>query len=341
MNLKVGDILIAKRECRMISSDEKALVIGKEYEIINIDQENEAIFIKSEISSNHRFPTKQDQKENNVDYYFHIKGKEKSLSDQEIKDYLKELITTNVDICNAVNKLSRKVKKLSKPSNYDLNNIFGDPVAELDKVFDCCKIQAGDKVVNEPKKPHFETLEIGQKIEFTLKNGKSYNCKVLSQEGKVFLFNLGEGSNDTPFRDLNQIEFKNNLNRKRGELRRISIYDTSWPEAPTLKDLINDLNTLIDLPDLTAKETPLTDLNNEVQLEKQAKELVKGIEQFTNGWYEVDSSKSIDKKAWTYNLRTKQIQATKASIEAITFILENDFSRSELEGIKGVLNGMA
>ena len=257
MNLKVGDILIAKQDCKMIPSNEIALIIGKEYEIINIDQENEAIFIKSEIGDLHRFSAKQDQKVNNVDYYFDIKGKEKSLTDQEIKDYLKELIINQNDICKAVNKLSRKVKKLSKP-NCDLNNIFGDPVGELDKIM--------------PNKP--------------------------------------------------------------------SLYDLMYIK-PYLEKYIKMYSSLNQAGDKVVNETPLTDLNNEVQLEKQAKELVKQIEQFTNGWNIVPSIYSEYNKVWKFVSKMKQIQATKASIEAINFILDNDFSRSELEGIKGVLNGMA
>jgi hypothetical protein len=152
------------------------------------------------------------------------------MTDQEIKDYLKELIINQNDICKAVNKLSRKVKKLSKHSNYDLNNIFGDPFGELDKVFDCCKIQAGDKVVNE---------------------------------------------------------------------------------------------------------IPLTDLNNEVQAAINAKGLVNKLEEFTNGW-----SMSYY-GSYNFNSGFKKIQATKAAIEAIQFILDNDLTRSEMEAIKKQLNDMA
>ena len=55
MNLKIGDILIAKRDCIMIHTKANALIIGKEYPITSID--NGAIFIESEISKNHRFTT--------------------------------------------------------------------------------------------------------------------------------------------------------------------------------------------------------------------------------------------------------------------------------------------
>ncbi len=49
------------------------------------------------------------------------------------------------------------------------------------------------------------------------------------------------------------MDYKNNLNKLYGN-------NDVYPSAPDLECLTNDLNTLIQLPDLSNKETPLADL---------------------------------------------------------------------------------
>lgn len=68
-NLKVGDILIAKDECLMEETNEKALIIGKKYKIKGI--EADYFYITSELGSNHCFYLAD------IDEFFDIKNERK------------------------------------------------------------------------------------------------------------------------------------------------------------------------------------------------------------------------------------------------------------------------
>ena len=48
-----------------------------------------------------------------------------------------EIVKNQIEICEVIRDLTKQVKKIrkpKKPSNYDLNNIFGNPVEQLDKI---------------------------------------------------------------------------------------------------------------------------------------------------------------------------------------------------------------
>ncbi len=100
----------------------------------------------------------------------------------------------------------------------------------------------------------FDLLEENQIIEFKLRNGKRYKAQVLRDlSTETYYLNSNGGSNAIYFHDLNQMDYKNNLNKLYGN-------NDVYPSAPDLECLTNDLNTLIQLPDLSNKETPLADL---------------------------------------------------------------------------------
>lgn len=60
MEIKKGTKLIAIDPCKMNCNGEKALIVGKEYTVLEIDvddYEGESIVIESEIDDNHYFDT--------------------------------------------------------------------------------------------------------------------------------------------------------------------------------------------------------------------------------------------------------------------------------------------
>ena len=118
-----------------------------------------------------------------------------------------------------------------------------------------------DKLLNNPNHfipiQQFEILKEGQEIEFTLRNGKTYKVKVMKTDPSLTtkdhdIYYLS--CYDEPFNDLGQTQYRNKLN---------GIYSNTWdppyPSAPTLEDLTKDLNTLITLPDLSAKQPDQTE----------------------------------------------------------------------------------
>lgn len=70
--LQKGDILIAKNVCKMETSQEEALIIGKEYEVLSVYSDN-MIRIKSEVDELHYFEEVADVG-NGADYYFNLKN---------------------------------------------------------------------------------------------------------------------------------------------------------------------------------------------------------------------------------------------------------------------------
>lgn len=125
------------------------------------------------------------------------------------------------------------------------------------------KIRA-NKTINE-KQHKFDLLKENQIITFTLKNGKTYTAQVLRDSTtKTYYLNSNSGSNAIYFLDLNQMDYKNILNKLYGN-------NDVYPSAPDLECLTNDLNTLIQLPDLSNKKTPLADLQKEVIAEQHTK----------------------------------------------------------------------
>lgn len=57
ITLKIGDKLIAKTDCRMNDGDGYALIIGKEYDVINTSPNLSEISVKSELFEQHNFST--------------------------------------------------------------------------------------------------------------------------------------------------------------------------------------------------------------------------------------------------------------------------------------------
>lgn len=283
------------------------------------------------------------------------------MDNQQLNSNLNELIKNQIEICEKLDKMDRKIKKLIKPkkeSNYDLNNIFGNLVEQLDKInfkqvepkqdqkyYLCIKdiglIKEGNILKNDGfctdiktnvytiysdgvQRPHliyksaidgspenfipiqqFETLKEGQEIEFTLRNGWAYKAKVHVNIDGCHLAQPSGIYNDQPFKDLNQYEFKNILNKKYGNIG-------IWPNAPTLEDLTIDLNKLITLPDLS-KEIK-TDQNE--SLEKQANELIDKFMPLVNGWKSVESIGYVSSggKQWIYNTWCQRQAAIKCAI---------------------------
>lgn len=83
MNLKIGDILIAKRFCRIpYTENRSALKIGKEYKITGVFKNNQTITIKSEELDVHHFSSNKDI-DFNLYYFFTVKDSIKSM-DKEI-----------------------------------------------------------------------------------------------------------------------------------------------------------------------------------------------------------------------------------------------------------------
>jgi predicted RNase H-like nuclease (RuvC/YqgF family) len=59
------------------------------------------------------------------------------MDNEQLTSNLGELIKNQIDICEKLDKIGKQIKKIGKPkkpSNYDLNNIFGNPVEQLDKI---------------------------------------------------------------------------------------------------------------------------------------------------------------------------------------------------------------
>lgn len=184
------------------------------------------------------------------------------------------------------------------------------PLADLNK-------EVQDELEKSKNGQQFETLKVGQEIEFTLMNGKTYKTKV--EKNSCNLYQLScypeYSREDCPFESLNQIEFKDQLNKK---------YGTSmWPNTPTLEDLTNDLNKLITLPDLSCKSTDSTNCESYVI---QAKEAVDKFMPLVNGWvkcqpfaegskiFEHEGNGHIDQSFWKWNIVNYRKAAIKVAI---------------------------
>lgn len=117
MNLKVGDILIAKNGCKMIHSKKNALIIGKEYPITKVS--DISIFIDSESGKFHEFPLCDDQEGHNVEYFFDVKPNEfhekTKMDNEQLNSNLNELIKNQIEICEKLDKLGKRIKKIGKP----------------------------------------------------------------------------------------------------------------------------------------------------------------------------------------------------------------------------------
>lgn len=127
------------------------------------------------------------------------------------------------------------------------------------------------------EQPKFDLLEENQIITFTLKNSKTYKAQVLKDSTtKMYYLNAIHGSNAIYFMELNQMKYKNNLNKLYGN-------NDIYPSAPSLECLTNDLNTIMSLPDLSKKETPLADLQKEVETKKQCLKIIEAFLPFCKG----------------------------------------------------------
>lgn len=75
MELQVGTILIAKDPCEMSHTKTPALIVGKEYPILHIEENENRFIINSEFCKDHLFTIKR---VNNIDgcleTYFDIKN---------------------------------------------------------------------------------------------------------------------------------------------------------------------------------------------------------------------------------------------------------------------------
>lgn len=89
----------------------------------------------------------------------------------------------------------------------------------------------------------FKTLEVGAQVFFTLRNGKSYSAKVCHNEG-FYLRNTDGKLNDIYFTDLGQESVLIAMKSVNGYT------GNGWAENRTLKGLTEDLNALLELPDL-------------------------------------------------------------------------------------------
>lgn len=285
----------------------------------------------------------------------------------QITSNLGELIKNQIEICEKLDKIAKRIKKIGKPKkepNYELKGGVFAKGADSKSPFVC----AGESIISKkqsdqltPKqdqkyylciKPfglfkeglilkykhycsllndhfyncingvygiylkdikrepeyfipiqQFETLKEGQDIEFTLRNGKAYKCTVKWAGG--FYLNNGV-ENIESFKDLNQVDFLHSLYAK------YKIIRAGWPESPTLEDLTNDINKLITLPDLS-KEVKI---DKDVELEKQANELIDKFMPLVNGWKTVDGMGYIgqDSKQWIYNTWCQRQAAIKCAI---------------------------
>ena len=59
------------------------------------------------------------------------------MDNEQLNSNLNELIKNQIEICEKLDKLAKRIKKIGKAkkeSNYDLNNIFGNPVEQFDKI---------------------------------------------------------------------------------------------------------------------------------------------------------------------------------------------------------------
>ena len=59
------------------------------------------------------------------------------MDNEQLTSNLGELIKNQIEICEKLDKIGKQIKKIRKPkkeSNYNLNNIFGNPVEQLDKI---------------------------------------------------------------------------------------------------------------------------------------------------------------------------------------------------------------
>lgn len=302
------------------------------------------------------------------------------MDNEQLNSNLNELIKNQIEICEKLDKMSKRIKKISKPkkeSNYDLNNIFGDPVEQLDKIkfkqaepkqdqkyYLCIKnfynIKEGtvlkfkefDNITNcdlytykavcgfpesvlfedISKEPNFipiqqfETLKEGKEIEFTLRNGKTYKARVFNL-GNYFL-GFGVLANDQVFKDLNQMAFKESLLSKYKDT-----FLHQYPYTPTLEDLTNDLNKLITLPDLSNE----VKIDKDVELEKQANELIDKFMPLVNGWKTVQGVGYVgqDNKQWIYNTWCQRKAAIKCAIVHCELIIEkrsiNHFKYKDLK----------
>lgn len=282
----------------------------------------------------------------------------------QITSNLGELIKNQIEICEKLDKLGKRIKKIGKAknqpyflgdfitddykpkkdSNYGLDYLFGNPVEQFDKIkfkqaepkseyrttqrnmrhncaafpepaqdqkyYLCIKdysnIKEGtvlkfrefDKLTNcnlytykavcgfpesalfvdisnEPNFipiQQFETLKEGQEIEFTLRNWKTYKTLVKKDSCDKYTLSLWHQFGNCPYQELNQIEFKTKLLKEYG--------NSWWLTTNNLEDLTKELNKLITLPDLS-KEVKI---DKDVELEKQANELIDKFMPLVNGW---------------------------------------------------------
>jgi hypothetical protein len=89
----------------------------------------------------------------------------------------------------------------------------------------------------------FDKLELDSIIYFTLRNDVSYSARVCKNEG-YYLQNTNGKLNDVYFTDLGQESVLMVMKSVNG------IQGNGFPENRTLKGLTEDLNALLELPDL-------------------------------------------------------------------------------------------
>lgn len=124
----------------------------------------------------------------------------------------------------------------------------------------------------------FNTLEIDSIISFTLRNDKSYSARVCKNEG-YYLQNTNGKLNDVYFTDLGQESVLIAMKDANG------IHCNGWPENRTLKGLTEDLNALLELPDL--KQSFEYYMDKARQHREKAMEFAKKAEEhlYTNNEY--------------------------------------------------------
>lgn len=243
------------------------------------------------------------------------------MDNEQLTSNLGELIKNQIEICEKLDKIAKRIKKIGKAkkeSNYDLNNVFGNPVEQLDKIkfkqaepaqdqkyYLCIKdysdfIKEGqlfkkwgndyiavddlyyiktDKLLRNPD--YFIPI---QQFE-TLKEGQEIEFTL--RNWKTYKTLVKKDSCDKYTLSLWH-QFGNcpyqELNQIEFKTKLLKEYGNSWwLTTNNLEDLTKELNKLITLPDLSKESKHIKTDQNESLL-VQANELIDKFMPLVNGW---------------------------------------------------------
>lgn len=243
------------------------------------------------------------------------------MDNEQLNSNLNELIKNQIEICEKLDKIAKRIKKIGKAkkeSNYDLNNVFGNPVEQLDKIkfkqaepaqdqkyYLCIKdysdfIKEGqlfkkwgndyiavddlyyiktDKLLRNPD--YFIPI---QQFE-TLKEGQEIEFTL--RNGKTYKTLVKKDSCDkytlSLWHQLGNCPYQE-LNQIEFKTNLLKEYGNSWwLTTNNLEDLTKELNKLITLPDLSKESKHIKTDQNESLL-VQANELIDKFMPLVNGW---------------------------------------------------------